>query len=79
MKPRLVPRMVRVRMMADVAEYEGKKPDEPGLRAGEELDISLEQARGWISLNKALIILPPDTVKGKTPIAKRDGQARQAG
>ncbi len=55
---RVLPRMVRVRMKADVSGHEGKQ-----LRAGDELDVQLEQARGWISLNKAIIVLPPDTAK----------------
>ncbi len=49
-------RMVHVRMKAVVSDHEGAK-----LKAGDELDVTLEQARGWIGLNRAMIVLPPDT------------------
>ena len=60
------PRMVRVRMKSAVSDHEGTK-----LKAGDELEVTLEQARGWISFNKAKIILPPDTAKGKRPRAAK--------
>ncbi len=62
---KVLPRMVRVRMKADVAEHEGKQ-----LRAGDELDVQLEYARGWIGLNKAIIVLPPDTATVQPDMAK---------
>ncbi len=67
--------MVHVRMKADVPDHQGSR-----LFPGDELDVTLEQARGWIGLNKAIIILPveiqdkplpPDTVKGKRARAAR--------
>ena len=59
-------REVHVRIIGHVPDYEGKQ-----LLPGLELEVTLETARGWISLGKAEVISAPDTAKGKQASASK--------